>query len=329
MCRETRRKYEKDVIVKCKDQPKLFYRFVNNKVKHRQELEKLRKGGVEYTEEAEMAEIMNEHFKSVFTRENINPSDIDWEEKVPPMKEIEVTKNEIMEHLSNLDVRKSHGPDDIANWILKECRNELADEIHNLINRPLKDGKVPEDWKRANIVPIYKGGSKEEPTNYRPVSLTSTIAKICERIIKSRWVKHLEKNKLLNQSQFGFRQGRSCVTNLICFYSRLIDIIQERDGWADCAYLDLKKAFDKVPHKKLLKKLETAGGIQGRLLDWMEDFLQERKMRVVIRDQYSNWNEVISGVPQGTVLAPIMFAIYINDMNKGIESYMSFFADDA
>ena len=231
--------------------------------------------------------------------------------------------------MANLDIRKSHGPDGSANWILKECKEELLDKVYNLIKCSLKEGKIPEDWKKANIVPIYKGGNKEDPTNYRPVSLTSTIAKICEKVIKNRWTKHLEENNILNPRQFGFRKGKSCTTNLICFYSRLLDIIQERDGWADCAYLDLKKAFDKVPHKKLIRKLETIGGIQGKLLDWMEDFLHERKMRVTIRDKCSSWTEVISGVPQGSVLAPIMFAIYINDMDMGVDSYMSFFADDA
>ena len=106
----------------------------------------------------------------------------------------------------------------------------------------------------------------------RPVSLTSTIANISEKIIKDRWTKHLEEINALNPKQFGFRQGKSCITNLICFYSRIIDIIQERDGWVDCVFLDLKKAFNKVPHKKLIRKLETIGGIQGKLLDWMKDF---------------------------------------------------------
>ena len=109
----------------------------------------------------------------------------------------------------------------------------------------------------------------------------------------------------------------------------MLDIIQEWDQYADYDFLDLRNAFDKVPHKKLIGKLETIGGIQGRLLDWMEDFLHERKMRVTIRDKSSTWKEVISGVPQGSVLAPIMFAIYVNDMDKGVDSYMSFFADDA
>ena len=111
---------------------------------------------------------------------------------------------------------------------------------------------MPEEWYRATIVPIYKGGSKEDLLNYRPVSLTSVIGKLCERIIKDRWIKFLEEMNILSEKEFGFRSGRSCTSNLLSFYSRVIDVIQERDGWADCAYLDLRKAFDKVPHKLLI-----------------------------------------------------------------------------
>lgn len=327
--REERRNYERDVINTCRDKPKLFYRYVNGKLKSKHEIEKLYKDGIEYSEEQDLVEIMSEHFQTVYTRENEHIEAVPQTAPTQPMREFEVSQWELMKQLKDLDVRKSHGPDGVSNWILKECREELVSGLHHIIDCSLKEGKIPQDWKNANVVPIHKGGNKEEPTNYRPVSLTCTIVKICERIIKDKWTKYLEDNGILNQRQFGFRQGRSCTTNLLCYYSRIVDIIQERDGWADCAFLDLRKAFDKVPHKKLLRKLEIIGGIQGRLLDWMEDFLKERKMRVTIRGKHSSWKEVISGVPQGTVLAPVMFAVYVNDMDMNVDSYMSFFADDA
>ena len=115
------------------------------------------------------------------------------------------------------------------------------------------------------VIPIYKGGDREDPLNYRPVSLTSVICKLCERIIKKRWTKFLEGNKLITEKQFGFREGTSCVTNLMSYYSRVVDVIQEREGWVDTVYLDLRKAFDKVPHKRLLWKLKTTGGVHGKL----------------------------------------------------------------
>ena len=327
--REERKNYERDIIRKCKDQPKLFYRYVNGKLKNKHVIEKLSRDGAEYSEDLEMAEVINEHFQAVFTRESDRNKEEAQTARSPPMREIEVSHQEIMNQLKNLDVRKSHGLDGMANWILKECREELVDKVNNIIKCSLKEDKIPQDWKKAIIIPIHKGDRKDDPTNYRPVSLTCSIAKICEKIIKDRWIKYLEENNILNPRQFGFRQGRSCTTNLICFYSRIIDITQERDGWADCVFLDLKKAFDKVPHRKLLRKLEIIGGIRGKLLEWIKDFLNERTMRVTIRDKSSSWKGVISGVPQGSVLAPIMFAICVNDMNKGVDSYMSFFADDA
>ena len=154
------------------------------------------------------------------------------------------------------DVRKSVGPDGVSNWILRECSEQLVDKIHSIIRMSLSESRVPKEWKKANIIPIYKGGIKEEPLNYRPVSFRSVVPKLCEKIIKDRWINFLEENNLISEEQFGFRKGRSCMTSLISLYSRVIDEVQERDGWVDCIYLDLKKAFDKVPHQRLLWKLE-------------------------------------------------------------------------
>ena len=113
--------------------------------------------------------------------------------------------------------------------------------IHNTTTTTLREGRVPRDWRRADVTPIHKAGSKEEPLNYRPVLPTSVAAKICEKVIKDRWVTHLEHSTALTERQVGFREGRSCVTNLMSFYSRVTDTVQERDGWADCMYLHLIK----------------------------------------------------------------------------------------
>ena len=115
---------------------------------------------------------------------------------------------------------------------------------------------------------------------------------------------------------------------LLSFYSRVIDELQERDGWVDTVYLDLKKAFDKVPQKSVIRKVEHSRGLKGTLLEWMKSCLQYREMRTVIRDSNSRWREVTSGVPQGSVLVPIKFQVYIN-MSKGLHSYFNLCADDA
>ena len=145
-------------------------------------------------------------------------------------------RKEIKKLLEELNTKKAMGPDEINSWVLNECREGLEEPLWEIINSSLKEGKVPREWKRANIVPIYKGGNKMEPLNYRPVSLTSVVSKLCETIIKSRWTQHLEQENIITESQFGFRKERSCITNLLSFYSRVIDALQERDGWVDTVY---------------------------------------------------------------------------------------------
>ena len=197
---------------------------------------------------------------------------------------IRTTTQEVKLMLDGLDRRKVN----VSNWVLRKCSSQLAEKTCDMINTSLEQGKLPKDWKRPDIVPIYKNGNREDPLNYRPISLTSVIAKLCERVVKKKWMEHIEKNNILTERQFGFR-GRSCSTNLISFYSRVIDIMDERDGWVDCIYLDLKKAFNKVPHKTLMWKLEHEGGIGGSVLKWMEDFLSNRGIRTVIRNIKSSW----------------------------------------
>ena len=234
------------------------------------------------------------------------------------MWEISISKEEIKEMMMELDERKAIGPDEVSGYILKECRQEIAELIHDIIECSIKTGKIPQDWKRADIMLIYKNGNKEEAFNYRPVSLTSIVCQICEKVIKKQWSEYLEREGITYR-QFGFRTGRSCVTNLWSFYSKVIDIIQERDRSVDCIFLDLKKAFDKVPHMRLLWKLEHIGGLKGTIKNWMEG----REMRTVVKDEKSEWKEVKSGVLQGSVLALIMFSIYLNDMIEGVSSYIN------
>ena len=163
--------------------------------------------------------------------------------------------------------------------------------------------------------------------NYRPISLTSKIGKILESIIKNNIASHLEKSSLIRDSQHGFRKGRSCLTNLLDFIETVTQYLDDGQP-IDLVYLDFAKAFDKVPFARLFKKLELHG-IRGQTLDWIKQWLNNRRQRVSVNKTFSEWDEVTSGVPQGSVLGPILFLVYINDIDSGLISKLSKFADDS
>ena len=198
--------------------------------------------------------------------------------------------------------------------------------VARVFNLSLKEGVVPFEWKEANIIPLFKKGSRNKSENYRPVSLTSVICKLLERLIKDHMVEFLVKHKLLNSSQHGFLKTRSCLTNMLCFWEEITKWIDVGSP-VDIIYLDFQKAFDKVPHQRLLLKLK-AHGIGDSISDWIEQWLTDRRQRVVVDGEVSNWKSVLSGVPQGSVLGPILFLIYINDLDDSITSNVLKFADD-
>ena len=240
--------------------------------------------------------------------------------------DLHVTTEMAQKELLNLNINKSCGPDEIHPRILLELEDYIAGPVALLFNMTIKHGNLPRDWKWAYISPIYKKGSKKIAENYRPISLTSVLCKLMESFIRKLIFKHLQAKRLLSSKQYGFINGRSTTTQLLYYLDHCIKSVVD-GGVVDTIYLDFAKAFYTVPHRRLLGKL-SAYGIQGNILNWIKDFLCGRSQVVKVNGEQSAPAAVISGIPQGTVLGPLLFVIYINDVLDNIKSEGLLFADD-
>ena len=322
--------YEKKLTNNLKTNCKGFYSYLRNKRQLKTGVPTLeRDDGSRTSRPAESAEALAEAFSSVFVRE---PEDLpsverpEFKSEADILGDVDISFDRVQHELKTLDCFKSYGPDGVHPKLLKSLSDDssFVNAVVKLFRKCTDTGKLPQVWKSANLSALFKSGSKTDPLNYRPVSLTCILCKVYEKILRDEILYFVESK--ISPDQHGFVKGKSCLSNLLETMDSVMELIEEGIP-VDILYFDFKKAFDRVPHNRLILKLQCLG-IDGKVLDVIKDFLIGRTFRVSVQGEFSSFKDIFSGIPQGSVLGPLLFILFINDLPDCLKSSVKIFADD-
>ena len=321
---------EEYAVSKIRGNPKYFYNYAKSKQKSKTTIGPFFINGEYIDNPPDKAEALAMQYSSVYSSEPYKDHIIDENLAKPGVRGLDdllFNVEDVRKAIHDLKCTSAPGPDGVPAILLKNCCDELAPAIFEIWRRSVEEGQIPPKLKIGLVTPIFKGGNKTLPKDYRPVTLTSHVIKIFEKIVCCRITEYLNKITAWNANQHGFRKGRSCVSQLLDHFHKIVDALEANKS-VDIIYLDFCKAFDKVDHEVLLEKLINIG-ISGRALRWIGQFLIGRKQAVVVDGATSSFSDVGSGVPQGSVIGPLLFLIHVSDIDFKLQhSEAASFADD-
>ncbi len=329
MIARSHNKYMNEIIGESlKSDGKKFWGFIKSQKRESLGVPTLRVNGKLHVTDEDKAAALNQQYCSVFSQSDNSVVPDLGPSPYPDIGDLEIGQSGVTKQLKAVKTAKASGPDEVPARMLHDYAEELSAMLTFIFHQSYSTGQLPSDWRTARVVGLYKNkGKKTDPVNYRPVSLTCIACKIMEHIVLSHMAKFIAKHKILIDNQHGFRERLSTETQLIEAINDWAFTINQAQQ-SDVLFLDFSKAFDKVSHHKLLHKLDHYG-IRGKTNAWIQGFLLERSQFVSVNGKHSETSPVLSGVPQGSVLGPALFLLYINDISAEVNSTMRLFADDS